>query len=302
MRDFGAALKDSSFEKAYSLLQDLCLIFHSLTPTSQYTRATLFYLLLIEHWKTTNAPTFKLLQKSFNSFVEEDGELSFSVLSRSTLKDTNKSNFQFLNSSYQAQLLYLEATKDLQNDFGVFANQSSHEFILETQQEVKSLKTFLESFLTSIHLNCFKFHCLPKNTKFLEPTVMFFYFSPTFTEFQKLTLPLSAFHSFSTCSDFSPLFLNTLADLQCLFQSNNFHGSQFTQPLEPPSPESSYSLSDLQSEELSSSSEILSLEATEEEDSSVLLSDLQSSSSTLNTDLEQTSDMENATLFASGIF
>lgn len=132
-------------------------MFLILCPKSIYTRSVLLYLLLLKYWTTSDLPTIKHLHHNLFSFVEEDGELSFSVLSRTVLGDSYKSSFDSLNKVYQGQHLLLQSTTELSKDFGVFVTSlSNHPRIYETDEEVVILQQFLHQHLLNIELQTLK--------------------------------------------------------------------------------------------------------------------------------------------------
>jgi hypothetical protein len=81
----------------------LVLIFLSLSPNGLYSKGTILYLHLINHWRTHNLDIFQHLQSSIFSFDEEYGEASLAVLARSVITDADQSTFSKLQASYQAQ-------------------------------------------------------------------------------------------------------------------------------------------------------------------------------------------------------
>ena len=144
VQDYGALLKLGKFQLSFKALQQLWLVFLCLAPESMYCRGVLLYLLQLEHWKTYWRNPFTMLKNHFSSFIEEDGELSFSVLSRTVLQDSHKSSFDTLNNAFKAQRLHLQAAASLLEvmDWVVFT-RSTHTFFNHGDVEVQLLKEFL---------------------------------------------------------------------------------------------------------------------------------------------------------------
>lgn len=97
-----------------------------------------------------------MLETHFSSFVEEDGELSFSVLSRTVLQDSHKSSFHTLNNAFKAQSLHLKATASLTKEFGCTEfSRSLHSNINRTDSEVVCLQVFLLQHINQLRDNIF---------------------------------------------------------------------------------------------------------------------------------------------------
>ena len=109
------------------------------------------YLSLLDHWKTNFSRVAEIWENNLLAFIEEDGELSFSVLSRTVLADSTKSSFKTLNKAYSGQYLYRQAMKDLQEDLESFSRTTSlHIILTEEAEEVKQLAKFLELHFKSL--------------------------------------------------------------------------------------------------------------------------------------------------------
>lgn len=97
-----------------------------------------------------------MLETNFSSFVEEDGELSFSVLSRTVLQDSHKSSFDTLNSAFQSQRLLLKATSSFAKEFTCTEfSRSTHSVVHKKDAEVVLLHEFLRLHLNQLANNIF---------------------------------------------------------------------------------------------------------------------------------------------------
>ena len=132
-------------------LERLLLVFLMLAPSSIYTKSMVLYLSLLDHWKTNFSRVAEIWENNLLAFIEEDGELSFSVLSRTVLADSTKSSFKTLNKAYSGQYLYRQAMEDLQEDLESFSRTTSlHIILTEEAEEVKQLAKFLELHFKSL--------------------------------------------------------------------------------------------------------------------------------------------------------
>lgn len=151
VRDYGALLKLAKFSDCLLALKRLLLVFITLAPTGMYSKAVLLYLILLQHWDEHFPDVAKIWKQHLPAFIEEDGELSFSVLSRTVLGDTSKSSFNVLNKAYKSQHLYKEAMADLEKDLNCFTRTASlHTILDEESSEVKQLSQFLEQHFRSL--------------------------------------------------------------------------------------------------------------------------------------------------------
>ena len=139
-------------------------MFVTLAPTSIYTKSTCLYLLLLAYWDQHFPEVAKIWQQNLPAFIEEDGELSFSVLARTVLADTTKSSFDTLNNAYQGQQLYKEAMTDLEKDLDCFSRTASqHTVLLPEAKEVCRLKEFLEHHFNTLQTGTLEIY--PKMAK-----------------------------------------------------------------------------------------------------------------------------------------
>ena len=254
------------------MLKKLFVVFLILSPKGTYSRCVLLYLILLDKWAKEKLPTMAMLHTGFSNFNEEDGELSFSVLSRKVIGDTCKASFSHLNNAYQSQNLLKSAASDLISDFGVFAGTSNHQKISPNAPEVKALLAFFKSAFQEIRAN--SFICYPplKNQVYYEPKVKVL----AAIRAAQLQNQLPASYQ-AHLTSFIPTSLpdhaaTVLEDLQHLLIRPSSFATVTERQLHPPSPIETKPLSyspdncDISVEKLSFSSSISDMDASDEQD------------------------------------
>ena len=104
----------------YRLL-NACIMLYECKPTNtgtahNYPKMILSFLLILEHWRTTGHYVIDMMKDNMSCVNEELGELTFSVLSRCVLGDTQKSNFEHMHKMYELLPVYMEVKQDVQAD------------------------------------------------------------------------------------------------------------------------------------------------------------------------------------------
>lgn len=144
-------LKVAKWSECLAALERLLIVFTVLAPQGVYSKAVMLYLLLLRFWKSNFPQVSTVWETNLPAFIEEDGELSFSVLSRTVLSDSTKSSFATMNKAYSGQSMYHEAMADLSNDLQCFSRTASlHTVLKENSAEVEALSRFLKTHLKSI--------------------------------------------------------------------------------------------------------------------------------------------------------
>ena len=159
VRDYGALLKLARYEDCLPALQRLLMVFVTLAPSGIYAKSVTLYLLLLNHWNKHFPDVAKIWQQNLAAFIEEDGELSFSVLSRTVLADSSKSSFDTLDRAYKGQQLYKTAMVDLEQDLHSFTRTASLHVILgRNSAEVQCLSKFLQQHVQSLRTGFFSIY------------------------------------------------------------------------------------------------------------------------------------------------
>lgn len=238
VRDYGALLKLAKFSECFAALKRLLLVFTSLAPGGLYSKALMLYILLLQHWDKQFPTVAKIWKQHLPAFVEEDGELSFSVLSRTVLGDTTKSSFATLNKAYKSQQLYKEAMADFDQDANCFSRTASlHTVLDEDSAEVKQLAKFL-----SLHFQSIQAGKLNIYTKLTKDN--FAYSARTSTEATSQTISLSfaEISSLDTLNLSIPLFESastqhkvdeTLNSIEKTLFEDNYSGAEIRYILQP---------------------------------------------------------------------
>ena len=84
--------------------------------TGDYPKALLANLLYLKWLKQVNHPVWHMLEADPSLFNEETGEISFSILSRSTRSNSNRVDLKTANKNYQLSKPIMDIIKDLNAD------------------------------------------------------------------------------------------------------------------------------------------------------------------------------------------
>ena len=140
-------------------MKRLLTVFAMLSPDSIYSRSITLYLILLERWKKHFPEVSRIWEENLYALIEEDGELSFSVLSRTVLADSSKSSFHTLNKAYVGQSMYRQAMAELDTDLQTFSREASLHVVLSVNsKEVDCLSKFLELHLRTVHRGSLKIY------------------------------------------------------------------------------------------------------------------------------------------------
>ena len=82
------------------------------------------------------------MRADYSNFMEEDGEIAFSVLARSILRDSDKSSFRRLNANFQLMPFLFEVQADLMSESGStsYCQMKDHPELKEDNAEVLILR------------------------------------------------------------------------------------------------------------------------------------------------------------------
>ena len=111
---------------------------------NQYAKCTILSLLQLEHLKAH--PIGKLLENQAELLLEEPGEISFSQLSHSTLRDTNKSQVEQLSSNYKMIGVWSRFCSENNLSF----SKHSSKLDQTDQTEIGNLKTHIKELFTKV--------------------------------------------------------------------------------------------------------------------------------------------------------
>lgn len=122
-----------------------------------YEEACLAQLLILSHLRRYNHPVWQMFQHNLSAFNEECGELSFSVLSRSTQGDSLRSDIEHMNDTYRLIHLYRSVADDFESS--LYRNQTvdgKHFQIAADSSEVRSLVIMFKEMIGSIQRGSYK--------------------------------------------------------------------------------------------------------------------------------------------------
>jgi hypothetical protein len=81
-----------------------------------YCHSVIMQLLVVQHQSLHNLPQWQMLKNSMSTFNEEAGEISFSLLSRIVLGDTQQRKFEHMDKCYKLVHMYGAVDRDLTHD------------------------------------------------------------------------------------------------------------------------------------------------------------------------------------------
>jgi hypothetical protein len=81
-----------------------------------YCHSVIMQLLVVQHQYFYNLPQWQMLKNSMSTYNEEAGEISFSLLSRIVLGDTQQRKFEHMDKCYKLVHMYGAVDRDLEHD------------------------------------------------------------------------------------------------------------------------------------------------------------------------------------------
>jgi hypothetical protein len=116
--DYGITMKLCDGKYGVEMLNRILCLLMMLTrgKSHMYIHSVMMQLLVLLHQRRNNTCAWQMLMGSLATFNEESGELSFSMLARCILGDTQKRKFAHLNKLYQQIHFYGEIERELGAD------------------------------------------------------------------------------------------------------------------------------------------------------------------------------------------
>ena len=121
----------------------------------KYARAIYLNFQIIHYHKLQNSFFWTMIQENITCLNEECGELSFSVLSRCVLGDTNKSDFDRLSNMYAMIHVYRNINQDLCDDIQAPLIKRTKRCIRVNSEEVTSTGFYFLSKIRELNSNHF---------------------------------------------------------------------------------------------------------------------------------------------------
>ena len=147
-----------------------------LLKSREYSRAVIVHLLHIRYLHKSNHPGYTMMKDNFANFVEEDGEIAFSLLARSILSTSDKSDFHKLNRNFQMISIYLDIQNDFLKDIGARPKRNHHRKI-QDGPEVQALVAHFRSVINEMANGTWKYETSMQK-KFLPPETQQSQYSP----------------------------------------------------------------------------------------------------------------------------
>jgi hypothetical protein len=113
--DYGVLLKMEDWEKLHEASYKMLVVMASLR-VGEYTRCLLMHLNVLAQHHDVNSAIYEMYRTNPGAFNEESGEISFSVLAKSSVADTQKMKIEHVNKLYKLLHVYREITEDINDD------------------------------------------------------------------------------------------------------------------------------------------------------------------------------------------
>ena len=164
VQDYYLMLKFNNGDKCHKALYSLfiaCCMLHNNRPTGNksaynYPKVILSFMLILQHWKQTNYCGYEMMKKCMAIFNEELGELTFSILARSTLGDHCKNNFEHMDRLFKLLPVYRDMKRDVVQDSGRADSLSWRHKIKVDSDEVRSCELFLKQMIRELRDSSYK--------------------------------------------------------------------------------------------------------------------------------------------------
>jgi hypothetical protein len=150
-------LSDGAFavQMLYRLLKLLMIL--SRGKSHVYIQSVLMQLLVLRHQRLKDTCAWRMLMGSLSTFNEEAGEISFGMLARSILGDTQKGKFAHLNKLYQQIHFYGQLESEMGSEGAGFAKNGNWRKKLEPEGEVvETIALFVKQIIRQITQQSFR--------------------------------------------------------------------------------------------------------------------------------------------------
>jgi hypothetical protein len=126
----------------------------------EYTRCLILQLNLLLHHKKQNSGVWQMLKANPAAFNEEVGEMSFSILARCTLGDTQKHRFKHISDIYSMIHVYRQLNEDIHQDLAAPLQEKKFTtgkfMVRDDSTEVETMVVFFQSMIRNITAGCFR--------------------------------------------------------------------------------------------------------------------------------------------------
>ena len=116
----------------------------------EYTKCMLLNAAVLRHMLLSKNPVSSVMKKELGVVNESAGEISFSILARMIVKDTQKRKFEHLSEMYSMIPLFRETALEFDDDMMLSNGKNGHKYITRESQQVRSHVVFMKSWLRSV--------------------------------------------------------------------------------------------------------------------------------------------------------
>jgi hypothetical protein len=112
-----------------------------------YPKVMLSFMLVLQHWRDTNYCGYEMMKTNMSIFNEELGELTFSILARSTLGDHTKDSFEHMDKLFKLLRVYRDVKSDVVADNSSSNSLNWRHKIQKDGPEVKTSELFFQQII-----------------------------------------------------------------------------------------------------------------------------------------------------------
>jgi hypothetical protein len=157
--DYGITMKLDDGEYAVQMLYRMLKLLMMLTrgKSHVYIQSIIMQLLVLRHQRNNQTSAWQMLMGSLSTFNEEAGEISFGMLARSILGDTQKGKFAHLNKLYQQIHFYGQLETELGSEGAGFTKNGNWRKKIDPEGElVTSIAHFVNQLVRQMRQKAFR--------------------------------------------------------------------------------------------------------------------------------------------------
>lgn len=140
VRDYGIEIKSGSLDQIVTAFLDLLMVMVC-TGSTQYVRCMCLQMCLFQHWESTKHPVFSLIRRFPQNLLEEDGEISLSLLCHAATVHGVHYDHKHLGNLYKLTNLYRQNAAEATIDLGIRVSRRKHHRVSCQDPEVAVLVT-----------------------------------------------------------------------------------------------------------------------------------------------------------------
>ena len=116
----------------------------------EYVKCMLLNYAILQHLQRTKNPIINVLKDSLGVVNEHAGEVSFSVLARLVIGDTQKHKATYMSEMYSLVPLFREVTTDFEEDLMVSQGKNGHKRVFRDGEQVQTHRVFFKVWFKSV--------------------------------------------------------------------------------------------------------------------------------------------------------